>query len=150
MYLSEYPGYADNVETVAHDDEECFGILEVDLRVPSSTTGKSTVHRVQVIDFRRGSLRLKQFRDLNELKLWSAMYEGMPLRVICGLEEKVGTAKTLADEARDRGRQRVAQMRFRAAESTLIQDAVTRAEIVEKVLKRASHFGASRTAGKQR
>lgn len=151
MRLVDYPGYAENAETIAPDDAECFGLLEVYLQVPrSDDKTKYAIHRVQVIDFRDGSQRRKQFRDLNDEKLWSTLYEGLPLQIPTLLQEKVGYVKMLADEARERGRQRSAQLRFRAAESTLIQDVVTRAEIVQKVLKRSSHFGASRTAGKQR
>lgn len=151
MNIKDLPGY--DPEIRASDDEKCFGVLEADFYTESSTNGKRTVHRFQIIDFLRNNTKLREVRDLNELKLYSALDKSMPYRQIALLEHSVGECKEIADAARERGRHRANELILQRAESTLVQDTVTRAEQAVKVLAHQSHFGplsAGRTTGKQR
>ena len=148
MHVSELPGY--DLEVQAHDDEKCFGILETELW--ADVAGKRVVHRFQIIDFLRGSTKLREVRDLSELKLYSILDAHPPMQILCMLEHTVGEAKEMADAARDRKKVRDT-LAVAAASSTLIQDAITQAEIKQKIRRRASHFGSrspGRTSGTQR
>lgn len=150
MHVKDLPGY--DPEIKALDDEKCFGVLELDLYTESSS-GVRTVHRFQIIDFLRGNTKLREVRDLHELKLYSALDQSLPYRQFALLEHSVGECKEIADAARERGRDRAREMTLRQAESTLVQDTITQAEQAVKVLAHQSHFGplsAGRTTGKQR
>ncbi|MCZ2109087.1 MAG: hypothetical protein LC118_05885 [Dehalococcoidia bacterium] len=147
MRVTEVPGYVADPDQrpVAHDDEKCFAVLEVDLR-----TEDDKIHRFQLIDFLRGNTRMREFRDLNKLQLWSVLDYGTPYRQWSLLEHTVGECKMIADEARMRNKARAAEVAQRRAESTLIQDAITRAEITQKVLRRQTQFGPGKLSGTQR
>ena len=151
MHVSDLPGYNPAQPETAHPDEKCFGILELDLWTENSQ-GARVVHRFQIIDFLRGNTRLREVRDLQAEGVFSSLDSHPPMKVLILLEHNVGEAKEMADAARDRKRVRDT-LRFAAANSTLVKDAVQQAEIKKRLLQRASHFGplsAGRTSGTQR
>lgn len=148
MNVKDIPGYVADLDQrpVALDDEKCFAVLEVDAR----TEDGKAVHRFQIIDFLRGNTRMREIRDLNKLKLHSILDQGMPYRQWSLLEHTVGECKEIANAARERGKHRVAAMLEQQARSTLIEDAITQAEIKQKVLRRESQFGPGKLSGTQR
>lgn len=148
MHVNQLQHYNPDQPEKANPDEKCFAILETDLRTENSE-GKSVVHRFQVVDFLRGNTRLREVRDLNKEGLFSVLEQHPPMRIWSLLEHSVGECKLMADEARARKKVRDTLAAAQAA-STLISDAMTRAEAFQKVIRKASHFGPSRTTGVQR
>lgn len=144
MYARDLPRYNPDFPVTANPDEKCFAILETDLQ-----TEDGKLHRHQIIDFLRGNTPLRQVRDLVAEGEFTVLDQHPPLQVYCALEETVGHAMELAQQARDRKKVRDT-MSAMAKTSTLIQDAITQAEIKTKILRKQSQFGPGKIAGTQR
>jgi hypothetical protein len=150
MHIRELPNYNPAQPEKAHADEKCFGILELDMWTENSA-GAREVHRFQVVDFLRGSQRLREVRDLVADGVYSQLEQHPPMRVIVLLEHSVGEAMEMADAARDRKKVRDT-LKFRPP-TDLVGELIQQSEIKQLLLRRASHFGpisTGRTSGTQR
>jgi hypothetical protein len=160
VHVRDLPHYDPDNPVTASPDEEAFGLIEVDLWTEDSEN-RRVVHRFQVVDFRRGSKRMRQVRDLNKEKVVSILDDLPPMDIVCAIEDekgqvhfdhKVGEVMEMADVARDRKKARDTIAAMRQA-STLIPDAIERAEQLQKLRAAQSHFGplsVGKTSGTQR